>query len=251
MKKKKQLKVNPLFIRQIKLLLLPVATILIVVILGSRFLLPKISQFQENFSKNKQDRSQLDLLLEKEQKLTELKNSSLVADFERIEMILPSEKKIPFVISSISLLEKENGVLFERFTINPGLLDEKNGKEEKGGTSNSKSLDFTISFIGAEDSVLNFMEKLLLISPLMNIRNVSININNGIYKVTAAVSTFHQNLPKTLGKIDSPLKAVSPSQKKTAELIKSFVILEEIPEEIIEEASPSSQQEIEKGVFEL
>lgn len=236
-------KVRPLFIKQIKLFLLPFATILIVVILTGRFLLPKIGEFQETFSQNKQREDQLNLLQEKAQKLTQLKNSQLLTDFERLEAILPSEKKIPFLISSISLLQSENNLLPEELVIRPGLLKDENTKT--GG----ESIDFSLSVSGPEEGVLNFLEKILITAPLMNIKGVSIVINDGIYKISSKVLTFYQSLPETLGKIDDPLKEISPSQKKTVETIASFTILKEIPEEFIIEASPSSETKIEKSIF--
>lgn len=240
-------KVSPIFIKKIKLFLFPVITILLVIVLIARFLLPKIEEIKQAFDKNSKDKETLVALETKVKKLTDLKNSTLTVDFQRAESVLPSDKNVPIIFASISQLERTTGVQIEDFSIKPGVLS-KTGEKKTG--ANVENITFNLTVLGSEAQVLTFMENILKNAPLFNIGSITLYGSGGVDKLTMDVSTYYQNLPENLGKVDSPLPELSESQKKASALIQSFNVTPFIPEQLTQQASPSGELSG-KSIFDL
>lgn len=242
-------KISPVFLKKIKLFLFPLLTILLVLILTGRFLFPKIDETRAAFEKNSKDKETLAALEAKVKKLNDLKNSTLTLDFQKAETALPSDKNIPQIFSSISQLERVNGVQIEDFSIKPGILSKEGAAGAKKG-ANVENITFNLTVLGSETQVLSFMENILKNAPLFNIGSVTLTASSGVDKLIMDLSTYHQNLPDSLGKVDSPLPELSETQKKALALIQSFN-LTTIPLEIgTSESSPSGGL-TGKSIFEL
>lgn len=242
-------KISPSFIKQIKLFLFPAVTIFLILILTVRFLLPKIEETQAIFSKNSKDKETLNSLENKAKKLTDLKNSTLTVDFQKAEAVLPSDKNIPQIFASLNQLERVNGVQLEDLSLKPGILSKDTVGGKKGG-ANLENLVFSVSLVGNETSVLAFAENLLKNAPLFNINSVTLTGSGGTFRLVLGLTTYYQNLPETLGKVNSPLPELSEPQKKALALIQSFSF-NAIPIEAGTSASSPSGGLTGKSIFDL
>lgn len=236
-----------------KLFLLPVITIVIVVGLSAKFLLPKVGDIQKILLETQKINQELASLESKAGKLNELKNSSLTADFQQMEMLLPSEKNIMLIFSTLGNLEKRNNVTIERLSVKPGLIDKGKVQADKKTKTGSEDLSFSFSVTGTQDSVNQFLEDLLATAPIFTVNKVNLAINSGIVDATIDVATYFQSLPETLGNINTPLSELSATQKKTLEIVKRYNAVDTSLEEISEEesASPSALPKVNKGIFNL
>lgn len=252
----KNVKLSPSLFRKLNLFLLPVITIAIVLVLTSYFLVPKISETQELLAKVDTEKKQLAVMEKKAQKLKELENTSLAADFTRLEYILPSEKNLPVIIDSLSQLELENSVLIEGISLSPGLLnneDINNSNKKTNTPEDVGTLTFSIIVSGSQDNLLAFLSKLQSSSPYFKINSIRVDTTKGLIKASLNLSTYYQSLPTKLGKIDAPLKELSASQKKTLELTSNFLIFSSLSTQIepTNQSTASAQPTPEKSIFQL
>lgn len=240
-------------LQQIKPLLLPVITIIIVVVLSAKFLLPKVGDIQKILLETQKINQELASLESKAGKLNELKNSSLTSDFQQMEMLLPSEKNIMLIFSTLEILEKRNNVIIEGLSIKPGLIDKGKVQADKKTKTGSEDLSFIFSVTGTQDSVNQFLDELLSTAPIFTVNKVNLAINSGIVDATIDVVTYFQSLPESLGNITTPLPELSATQKKTLETVKRYNAVDTSFEEISggESASPSALPKVNKGIFNL
>lgn len=241
-------KIRPLFIKKIKLFLVPAITLFFVFILTGRFLVPKTYQAKELATKNKQDEEFLSALEAKVKKLNQLKANNLISDFQKTENILPSDKNIPLIFSVIKQLELTTGVEVRDFGLQPGILT-KEEEKEKNPDKTVQSLSFALTVLGSKDNLFQFMDKILKTGPLFNIGNISLDGSAGAYKLTLAISTYYQNLPTNLGKIESPLPDLNASQKRAALLIQDFQLASLNFDQFLQ--SSASAEPTDKTIFDL
>lgn len=247
-------KINPLLIKEVKLFLLPVVTVIVAILLSNYFIFPRIRIIRETLAVSQKNSTELSGLEGKAGKLQQLSNSPLPSDFERLEAILPSEKNVILILSSLNTLEKQNNVLLEGFSLKPGKLESgQSAKDSMIKTSKMEQMNFSLSLIGSETQVTQFMENMLNAAPLFNINSFNYVNLGGSVRLTLDVSTYFQTLPVDIGKTDAPLSELSSSQQKTADLAKSFNILADVPpiSETTPDGSPSAQTVLTKGVFDF
>ncbi len=241
--------IPPGFMRQIKLFLLPGITIAVILVLTSYFLMPKINETQEVFFYFDQEKKQLAAVSKKAQKLKDLQSSTLISDFNKLTLILPSEKDVARIFSSLEQLEFENGVVIEGLGLSPGKLDDTQDSQGQP-TSGVGTLTFNMAVSGPQEAILTFLDKLQNSAPFFKIDTIGVTTTRGTITATLGLSTFYQGLPQSLGKVDSPLPELSASQKKTLELAINFSVLEGLPLELANElGSPSAKPTLKKGIF--
>lgn len=242
-----------IYFQKFKLFAIPCLTIIAVILLSVKFFIPGLLQIQEILTKVKQSNEQLTLLEKKVSKLTALENSPLKTDYEQLEQVLPSEKNIPFILSSLDSLEKQTNLTIDSFSLKPGLLDKDSTKSaNKTKTGVSEKLDFTLSLSGTDEQLNEFIRQLLTSVPLFNINNANYVKIGSQYKATFNVSTYFQNYPVSLGKIETPLTELTASQKSTWEKVKNYKTLplfEQISSGL--ESSASASQGDNNSIFNL
>lgn len=245
---------SPSLFRQVKLFILPLFTIIIVLLLTSYVLMPKISESQELLAKVDNEKRLQSVLDKKAQKLQSLESSSLLLDFTNLEYILPSKKDVVLIFDSMDRLEAENGVFIGSLSLKPGKLESEGQKIDTDETAASGigTINFSTIVSGPQDGILAFLSNLQTSSPFFKINSISVNSTKGIIVASLNLSTFYQPLPATLGKIESSLSEMSASQKKALETVNSFHILQLTPfKEVTNQGTPSAQPTPAKSIFKI
>ncbi|MBI2029441.1 hypothetical protein HYT02_03435 [Candidatus Gottesmanbacteria bacterium] len=240
--KKGKVEVSPIVIKHIKLFLFPVVTIIMVISLTWFFLIPQITEIRVSIDENNKNAEVLARLEEKLNKLNEIKNSMVLGEFERLEKVLPSEKNIPQLINTLSMLQRDNEVIYEGLVIKPGIID--------SDTVENKPISFGINIGGPTDKVVAYISKLLDTVPLINISSVGLNTKDGYTRGTLSVNSFYYPLPSKLGAVDSPLPEIN---KSVQESIDKALSLKDPPQllDIPVEGTPSAETVQKVSIFSL
>lgn len=238
------------YLKKVKPLILPLATIVVVLILLAKFLLPKIGDIQAVLLSAQKIDQELTTFELKSQKLQGLANSSLKADYQQLEAVLPAEKNITLIFSTLEGLEQKNNVTIEGLNVKPGLIS--NNQDNKKPKTGPENLTFTFIVTGTENSVNQFLEDLTVTTPIFLINKVNLAMTASVVTANVDLSTYIQPLPTSLGKIETPLPELSAAQKKTLETLKSYKAVNTSVEQLSENAGSSqSAAPLKKGIFEL
>ena len=200
-------------IKKYRYILLPFVSGLIIVLVTTIFVLPKIKLLVDTRTDLRNKKEKLSRLTEKATLLEgfdeyELKKKVVVA-----EKALPSKKAIAEILATLSSLSSQSGVSFVGINISPGkLIPEKSGK-----------LVFQASFKGSKEDLKAFLRKLDEVLPVMGV--VSLGVKGET--LSLKIESYFSPPPESLGKIDVPLSKISQLEEDTYRKIAQFKDFEE------------------------
>ena len=212
--KKAKLELSPIIIKHIQLFLFPVVTVLIVAILSWYFLLPQVTEIQSAFEENRQNEEILTKLETKRERLVQIKNSTILTDFERLEEVLPSEKKVPVLINTLQSVQRDQEVIYESLSIKPGIIDDS--------ASEVEPIKFNINVGGPPEKVISYVGELLNTIPITNANSLTLNTYDGFTRAVLSVESYYYPLPVTLGAIDASLPVLSKGAEQSVQTALTF-----------------------------
>lgn len=138
----------------------------------------------------------------------EVENSSNI-----VTSALPQNNPAILIISNLKSLASENEVLIEDLRINSasgGIWSED---------LNTAIVSVTVS--GNYEGILEFIDKLQTISPIVNLSSLSLSQgNSGELSIDVSLYGFYSDLPKELPAIDTPLAGLSDTEKGIISVLK-------------------------------
>lgn len=154
-------------------------------------------------------RSKLTLQLQKEQVLEQKTELLRVVESEAqnqaqvLSFALPSQNSSFVAVSQLKFLAAQELIILTNLKI---------GAETKDG--NIASSDISFDAEGALPSVLNFLEGISGVAPIMTIEKIQINQAQGAARANVRLKVFWAELPKTLPKITEPINDLTDEEKE-------------------------------------
>ena len=218
--------------------------VLILVVLVSLFWLrPKVVDIVKANRDLKAGRKTLAELTKKVTTLEGLSKPELTDKVDLALRILPVEKDVPTVLSTLKKVALNNELIINEMSI-PEVGEIASGSAETKTSKNVKeealpSLSVKLTLIGAREKIINFFKQVETTAPLMKVSGLSISQKNeGTDESLIEVRTYFLPLPKTMGKLEQAVVPMTSQEEKIFNELASFKIFEKsVFEEI---SSPSA-----------
>lgn len=227
---------------RVKEITLPGTVLLVSLFLTGQFLYPKFYQTFTFHQELKQNESQVLKLEKKAAFLKGQKNENILALYEKINQVFPSEKDVAGLLVSLEGLKNESGLKVQNLDLSAGLLATEGAKSKVS----EKEFGFRLNLLGSYENFINFLKKLEKTAPLTSVEKTQVRFNLG--KEDIAVNlTFkaHYSPPKNEKSlpIEQPLPELSSSLKNVSEKLLEFEIFTYtpfLPDEEIGKENPFS-----------
>jgi len=172
---------------------------------------PLITQVQEKRAEQKSLTEKLKVLDLKRKTLDGIDEQLITDRVMKMEGVFPSGKPIIQLLSNLSLVAANNGLVFGGISLKPGVL----GEEESD--SSLKDISFGFKLEGTFKQINDFMYDLENTAPLMKIDEVSLSVKTNpldkereiLVAAEVEVSAFYQAPPEKLGRISAPVSLLS------------------------------------------
>lgn len=188
---------------KVKILLIPLAIILLILFSSILFLKPQISGILAGQKELSLQRAKLAKLTAKKAFLGGLAESELEDKTKTTLAFLPAEKDLPRALATIRNLADSNGLELQGVQAEPGSIS--NGLE---------SLEFKITISGDWTQLKNFLSQVEETSPLMRVVKAEISSFPPMAEAILSLDSFSLPLPTTLGVSEAPLVAISPQEEE-------------------------------------
>lgn len=194
--------------KKYRFVLLPFASALIIVLTSALFALPKIKTIVEFKGGLGKEREKLSRLTEKSTLLEGLDEYELGKRVAMVEEALPSKKAVAEILVALSFVAEESNASLVGFDISPGELFPEKFEE----------IIFKATFEGPRDDVEKILRRVNQVLPVTRV--ISFNIKET--KTTLEIESYFSPLPKSLGKIDTPLPKISKEEEGVYRKIAQF-----------------------------
>jgi Tfp pilus assembly protein PilO len=182
---------------------LPVICIIAVIVLGLKFIQPKLIETQALQQKKTEELTKKAAIERKLSRLVALdaNKSDILAQLQAITIALPDQKEVPQLIIQLQKIAADSDVEIQGIQLTPGkLVDEDTALAQKIGPQ----VDFNMSFKGSYEAVKTFLGKIYKTKRLINIDSIQINAStaqgeDNAINASVSMMTFFQpkqNKPK-------------------------------------------------------
>lgn len=231
-----------LILKRWQLFLVPVASILFTLILIMVVLIPKVNQVRDLYLKTKEASARLERLTLKLSELEGIDEGALVQRKELSLRAIPDNKSIMQTVSSISNFVRDSDLLITSLEVSPGEISTQSASQKKDKLDR---LRLAIDLEGKPENVLNFIERVENLLPLISLNTFSINSYQNQSRVSLIIESFSAALPEGLGKLEAPLLKINETDEGTLRKLETFENLETgagkiytLPEALPTSASP-------------
>ena len=145
---------------------------------------------------------------------------------KKMEEVFPSKKPVVALMGSLSALSGEHNLSFGGVTLRPGVLGEELSVDKKKNANKKtvsvfpkelKDLRFGFQVAGDFSNLVNFMNDLENLAPLMKIEEIGLTVKSSPYLEGAKISviadievaSYYQLPPASLGSVSTPLKLLN------------------------------------------
>lgn len=192
---------------------------LVLVVLTVKIVLPKAGKTLENYKKRSSFNSRLVSLQAKIADLEGLNEYELSERNSLALQALPADKNIIGTMMILNSLTEQNGVLIEGLRVSPGSLTASGS-----AISGMGALSLDIRLNGSFDQMKAFLRTLKTTLPLiLNTGNLTISFLGG--STSLKLEVYYLGLPKTLGKIDTPVPKLTDTEEKLLESLRAYTYL--------------------------
>jgi len=175
---------------------LPIFLIIAVILVSLFFLRSKIFEIFETQKIIKKEKETLADLTKKVAILQGLDEFELTEKTEVLLRVLPPEKDVVNILSTLKALSSQTGVVL-------------------GGIKFEGEDTLSLKVQGDSEKIISFMEKIEKTYPLMRLEDVSISFEEeGRIESFLKVKTFFSPLPTKLDSLESPLALITPQEEK-------------------------------------
>lgn len=207
-----------------KILLIPLAIILLILLGSILFLKPQVSGILADQKELSLQKTKLAKMTAKVAFLESMVDSELEIKTKATLDFLPAEKDLPRVLATIRNLTNANGLGLEGVQVEPGDISSSSAviKSERYGL---ETLELKITVSGDWVQLKSFLSQVEGTSPLMRVGKAEISSFPPAIEAIFSLNSFFLSLPTTLGASETPLVAISPQE-------------EEIYQQLVKIASP-------------
>ncbi len=214
-------------LKNLKLFVLPSLIVFLILIITVSVLIPKVRVIADSRQGLLKDKKNLTGLTKK---LAALEGLAQVEFSEKVDValaVLPMEKDVPGNLAVIKSLALNNGLIVNNITIGEiGEIAAVNPTAKMAKNTILPSFKINVSLIGNIEMIRNFINQIQLTAPLMAVKNVSISQKKTeIPETSLGIEAYFLPLPKTLGKPEQQLVAITSGEEKIFNRINDFTFL--------------------------
>jgi Tfp pilus assembly protein PilO len=189
--------------------------ILVIIFTGVKFLFPKIQESFQMRHKIKDEKERLTKLTQKAAFLESLDEYELTSKTEFLLKVLPPEEDIFIPLSTLkSLVSQFSDIQIKEMKIDLG-------NEKAAGQLSS--IGFSLKIVGSKENIVNFIDKVKTVYPLMRVNEISISLKEEeLPSALIKIDTFFLGSPKEIGKVEAPLSLITSGEEKIYKEVSSL-----------------------------
>lgn len=229
-------------------LFLPYLGLCFLIFIATFFILiPKFRSLAEINSQIVQNREKLNKLLTKLADLEGVDAANLKERADFALEIVPAFKNPTKIFGIISTIAGESQVYLSSLQLSPGELSTVSA--EKTSKSDIETIPIQVLVEGTKERIFNFVDLLEKSIPLMSVKTFKISEYGQSARGEIVVISYFSPLPKTLGKIDTPVSKISEEEEKVLSQLENFKRIELFSLEENIDSSPASLRRIDPFSF--
>lgn len=211
----------------IKEFLIPTLVSVIIVVLTVVFLIPKLNEVRDVNEQVNQTKVRVDKLEQKLNSLKTLSEPELQKNVDLLTLALPTGEDVFNLISLVKTIGQENNLNLVSYSLSQTDTPTSNTTN----TTEALSVDLNGTFNADLDSLQNFIRQIESTLPLTTVENIKVKtmeasgsaqINLYALSLEVKIRSLYSPLPKTLGKVETPLPKITDNDNKLIEQIKKF-----------------------------
>lgn len=181
---------------------------------GVFFLYPRAKEIPESRRAIAEEKEKLAKLTQKAEFLESLDENELANKTQFLLKVLPPEKDVVLIISSLKALCAQLNLQIDSFQIN------LSGESSSSGLS---SISFSLRIVGDKEGLNNLIERIKTTYPLIDLEGLDISLEEGnLLQATIKIKAFFLELPKEMGKTENPLPLINPEEEKFYYQVSNF-----------------------------
>lgn len=212
----------------LKEFLFPIVVVVTALFLTIFFLVPKVREIPKmRRDISNQEKQVLGLT----QKLTDLQNLSEAELFNTTSLLLealPAQKDFYKILTLTKKVFSDNSAQFKSFDFSPGMVSSESA-EAKPGAADSSKMVLKVLFSASYDNFSSLLLSFSKVLPLVEIDSIkfdsltaSTSANILDLEGTLSLGSYFAPLPKTIGKIETPLPVLSSQGKSLTEELQTY-----------------------------
>jgi len=201
-----------------KKLIFSLISVVVVLYLTVNFLMPKLNDIFEIQKQNKSESELVKTLGDKLSILKGINKEDTKLQLEKISLILPDEKNIPYLFTTLDFLAEKTGINFESIDFKSGSILKAEAPISRkvpvrGRAETYRMIEITANFKGTEEQTNDFLTNMYALKSRVFLpKRVNIKIKeDNIRSVNVLFETYYSPLINTLGDVGSALPKFSPS----------------------------------------
>ncbi len=207
-----------------KIFFIPLAVLFLILIASLFILRPKIADIFKARRDLTSNKKRLTTLTEKASVLEGLAEVELNEKVNDVLRVLPVEKDVAKNIFVLKRLALDAGLVFGGVNLSEvGEISTESAKTKLTQGAILPSLSFNVSLIGSQDRVKNFLVDLEKTAPLMKVAQLTISQKKeNPSETTILIESFYLSLPKTIGKLETPIASVNREEENVLLKVAEF-----------------------------
>lgn len=229
-----------------------VVTVLLLVI----GIIPQVQTIFELQGKTVSQQGKVEKLEVKVTQLEEILSPEVIAQIEKVDLLLPSKKPLLELLTSLNQVAGQSQVTFTGIELSPGSIASDStavagdrpsrGSVGTGGSADADTLEIELKVQGSLDQLNQFfalVEKTAPVSTIMSLSlspqsqggvfsDQAVEIVGDIYEAEVKVATAYFTKPVSAA-VDAPLPALSQTQQQFLAEIAQFTVTELAPQQDI------------------
>lgn len=206
------------YIKKYEIIISSVLVIIFVVILSVVMLIPNFQKANQLHKNHKDLKSTYSRLEQKDATLSSLDEQYFRDTFPKINNVLPSSKDYYLLFETFDNLQSKTGISISRTDFQLGIVSTNSALLNKPTEWGAYEMPISFEVTGTIEQLRMFMLALTDLSGrLITLENAQIDVRaGGSVRAVLNGQTYFYPLPKTIGKVDSPLPELS---KESADIL--------------------------------
>lgn len=209
--------------RKYEFLLIGVTVIVFVVFLTVKLMIPNILKARDMNQNKLLLINKLSNLEKKNKILQSIDENNFRSNFGKLNYVVPENKDYALLFTTLDDLQNKNGISITRTDFELGSVASESGRVVKNKKEASPNIPISLELIGNYDQVQGFISNLSDLSGrLIMATEIKLQLlGPGIVKANINGLTYFNSLPKTLGKVDSPIPEFNESYQSIYDRIEA------------------------------
>lgn len=183
--------------------LLPLIVVVVIIALSATLGRYMVSNILDTRTKIESLNAENKSLQAKVQVLSTVDQTKLSGELDKVVQALPAKPSTLPALSSLRSFAFQRNLDVSSFNVKDGSI----------AKSPTKIVEIDLTVVGSQENVVAFLADVKSAAPLMQISNADITNANDTTRANLIVFSYWGPLPTTLGKSDTPIDALKPSEQ--------------------------------------